>query len=483
MGVRPSSIGSGGATVASPVRVATVARQHRHFSWFATLSTPTRRTRRYGDRVASPDAPAPTTLLLGGYDDRVGRARLRRMKATATGLLAVAGAIYLTSFALGDSTAVGYLRAAAEAGMVGGLADWFAVTALFRHPLRLPIPHTALIPRKKDDIATKLGEFVSGNFITPDAVLEHVARADLVHKAGARLLEPKTADFVGREVARAISGVVGSLDDKLLARVVLEHLQRNLDRHSFAREVGRLLATAVENHALDPVLDLTLPRIRAHLIAHRVATREEVQRFLDGQGLAARLWATDRRVDKLLLKVVDTLDEMVAEGRTHPIRRQLDDLVSRFADGLRHDAGAADGLDQTLRGLAAHPAIESWLGELLAQYLDSARDLLADPSDSLAAQLSLIVQRLGERLTTDAEFAAGLNRALEQAVRYAVSEYGDQIVTLISTQVARWNAEDASRRIETAVGRDLQFIRINGTVVGAIAGVAIHTVAVATGNG
>ncbi|HEY2832644.1 MAG TPA: DUF445 domain-containing protein [Sporichthyaceae bacterium] len=436
--------------------------------------------------MASPDVPAAltTTLtVLGGYDDRAGRARLRRMKATATGLLAVAGAIYLTSFALGDSTAVGYLRAAAEAGMVGGLADWFAVTALFRHPLRLPIPHTALIPRKKDEIATKLGEFVSGNFITPDAVVEHVMRADLVNKAGARLLEPKTAEVVGREVARALSGLVGSLDDKLLARVVLEHLGRNLDRHSYARELGRLIGTAVENRALDPILELTLPRIRAHLIAHRVATREEVQRFLDGQGLAARLWATDRRVDKLLLKVVDALDEMVREGRTHPIRRQLDDLVARFADGLRNDVGAANGLDETLRGLAAHPAIEAWLGDVLAQYLDSARDLLADPSDSLAAQFSLIVQRLGARLTTDPDFAAGLNRALEQAVRYGVTQYGDQIVSLISTQVAQWNAEDASRRIETAVGRDLQFIRINGTVVGAIAGVAIYTVAVATGHG
>jgi len=436
--------------------------------------------------VATTDVPAAvasTLATLGGYDDPVARARLRRMKLTATGLLAVAGAIYLGSFALGDSTAVGYIRAAAEAGMVGGLADWFAVTALFRHPMRLPIPHTALIPRKKDEIATKLGEFVSGNFITPDAVVEQITRADLVGKAGARLQEPATAEFVGREVARAVAGLVGSLDDRLVAQVVLDHLRRNLARHSYARELGRLIGTAVDNRTLDPILDLTLPRIRSHLIANRVTAREEVQRFLDGQGLAARLWATDRRVDKLLIKVTQTIEEMVQVGRTHPIRRQLDELVGRFADGLRHDVGGADALDDTLRGLAAHPAIEAWLGDVLAQYLDSARDLLADPSDSLAAQLGLMVQRLGDRLSSDAEFVAGLNRALEQAVRYAVSEYGDQVVTLISTQVARWNAEDASRRIETAVGRDLQFIRINGTVVGAIAGVAIYTVAVATGHG
>jgi uncharacterized membrane-anchored protein YjiN (DUF445 family) len=418
---------------------------------------------------------------LGGYDDPAARARLRRMKATATGLLGVAAAIFLVTFALPDHTAVGYVRSAAEAGMVGGLADWFAVTALFRHPLRLPIPHTALIPRKKDDIATKLGEFVSGNFITPEAVIEQVARADLVRKAGARLLEPATADAVGRELARALAGAVGTLDDRLVTQMVLEQLRRDLERRSYARELGRLLAVAIDDRALDPVVDLVLPRLRSHLVANRVAVRGEVQRFLEGLGVAARLWATERRVDKLLARVVSTLDDMRVQGRNHPIRRQLEQLVSRLADGLSHDSAAANSVDDTLRSWMADLAVETWLCDVLAHYLDTARDALAHPNDSLARQLGAMVQRFGERIINDEQFAAGLDRAIENAVRYAVAQYGDQVVNLISTQVARWNAEDASRRIETAVGRDLQFIRINGTVVGAAAGVAIHTVAVVVG--
>src|SRR5688572_16456292 len=161
------------------------------------------------------------------------------MKLAATGLLAFAAALFLLTFALPENTATGYLRAAAEAGMVGGLADWFAVTALFRHPLGLPIPHTALVPKKKDDLATKLGEFVSGNFLTPDAVVERVKQADPVRKVGERLLEPGVADTVGRELSRAIAAVVGTLDDRLVSSMLLEHVRRDLDRRSYAREVGQ----------------------------------------------------------------------------------------------------------------------------------------------------------------------------------------------------------------------------------------------------
>ncbi|HUR73052.1 MAG TPA: DUF445 family protein, partial [Sporichthya sp.] len=230
--------------------------------------------------------------VLAGYDDPLARRRLRRMKIAATGLLGVAFGLFLLSFALPENTATGYLRAAAEAGMVGGLADWFAVTALFRHPLGLPIPHTALVPKKKDDLATKLGEFVSGNFLTPDAVVERVRGADPVRKVGERLLEPATADAVGRELSRAIAAVVGTLDDQLVSSMLLEYVRRDLDRRSYAREVGELLSTAVANRAQDPIVELSLPRLRAQLITNRVTVHRELSLFLDDLGIAARLWST-----------------------------------------------------------------------------------------------------------------------------------------------------------------------------------------------
>ncbi len=421
--------------------------------------------------------------VLGGYDDPVARRRLRRMKLAATGLLAFAAALFLLSFALPDNTATGYLRAAAEAGMVGGLADWFAVTALFRHPLRLPIPHTALIPKKKDDIATKLGEFVSGNFLTPDLVVERVRGADPVRRVGERLLDPTTADAVGRELSRAIAAVVATLDDELVSSMLLEHVRRDLDRRSYAREVGQLLATAVANRAQDPIVELSLPRLRAQLAANRDTVHRELSLFLDGLGFAARVWSTDRRVDKIIDRMLSLLEEMEQVGRLHPVRLQLDEILERFADGLANDPSASSGIDEVLRDIAANPAVESWLRAVVERYLGSVRELLDNPTVSLEQQLGRFVSDLGRRMVTDVEFAAKIDRGLEQAVRYAVTNYADQVVALIRDQVGRWDATEASEKIETAVGRDLQFIRINGTVVGALAGVAIYTVAVAAGHG
>ncbi|GAA0622205.1 DUF445 domain-containing protein [Sporichthya brevicatena] len=423
------------------------------------------------------------TGVLAGYDDPVSRRRLRRMKLAATGLLALAAGLFLLTFALPENTATGYLRAAAEAGMVGGLADWFAVTALFRHPLGLPIPHTALVPKKKDDLATKLGEFVSGNFLTPDAVAERVRAADPVRKIGERLLEPATADAVGRELSRAIAAVVGTLDERLVSSMVLEHVRRDLDRRSYAREVGQLLTTAVQNRAQDPIIELSLPRLRAQVVANRATVHRELSRFLDSLGVFARLWSTDRRVDKIIDRVIDLSFEIERVGRDHPLRRQFDEVLARLADGLANDPRAADGIDEVLRDIAANPAVESWLRDVVARYLGSARELLDNPTVSLEQQLGRFVQDLGRRVVSDEEFAAKLDRGVDQAVRYAVTHYADQVVALIRDQVARWPAAEASEKIETAVGRDLQFIRINGTVVGALAGVVIYTVAVAAGHG
>ncbi|HVE26349.1 MAG TPA: DUF445 domain-containing protein [Sporichthya sp.] len=421
------------------------------------------------------------TDVLAGYDDPVSRRRLRRMKIAATGLLGVAAALFLLSFALPDNTATGYLRAAAEAGMVGGLADWFAVTALFRHPLGLPIPHTALVPKKKDDLAQKLGEFVSGNFLTPDAVVERVRGANPVRRVGERLIDPATADTVGRELSRTIAAVVGTLDDELVASMLLEHVRRDLDRRSYARELGQLLTTAVANRAQDPIVELSLPRLRSQLATNRDTVHRELDRFIDGLGMTARLWGTRKRIDKLIDRALELLEEMERVGRLHPVRRQFDEMLTRFADGLSHDRRAADGIDEVLRDIAASPAVEAWLREVVERYLGSVRELLDNPTRSLEQQLGRFVSDLGRRMVNDPDFAAKIERALEQAVRYAVTHYADQVVTLIRDQVARWPAAEASERIETAVGRDLQFIRINGTVVGAVAGVVIHTVAIAVG--
>jgi uncharacterized membrane-anchored protein YjiN (DUF445 family) len=419
--------------------------------------------------------PAPVMIIPGSPDD--GSAGLRRMKRSASGLLAVAAAIFLATFAVGDNTAVGFVRAAAEAAMVGGVADWFAVTALFRHPLGLRIPHTALVPRKKDELATKLGEFVTENFLTPDLVAHHLADARLVRRAGERLADPATADLLAHELAAALSALLGSVHQASATESVLELVRRDLGRRSYAPVLGRFLSTAIEGRVQHPLVDLLVREARVYLQEHREELHPVLKEIGERHAWWTRILTTDRRVDHLLDDAVRFLGEMERDGRAHPMRRWLDGLLTRLADDLCTDPRTGAAVDAQLNRLVYDPRVEALLRDVVGDALGSIRLSLAEPGSGLERWLAEIVRDLGERIATDAALTARLESSLDAAFRYIVTQYGDQLVRLIRVTVEGWDARMASERIELAVGRDLQFIRINGTVVGALMGVTIHAVA------
>ena len=407
-------------------------------------------------------------------------AALRRMKRTATGLLVLAALVFLATFALPDSTATGFLRAAAEAAMVGGVADWFAVTALFRHPLGLRIPHTALIPRKKDELATKLGEFVTGNFLTPDAVAAQVVEARLVRRLAERLAEPDAAAVVGRELAAGIAALLDALDERVLTDSVLALVRRDLDRRSYTPVLGQFLARAIEGKGQRPLVDVGVTRLHAYVRKNRDDLHPQLKKFVEDQGVVGWLAATDKRVARLLDVVIAKLAEVEADP-DHPLRRWVDGLLESLADDLRYNADTARAVDAQLRALVDDPHLQSLLHALLQDILTSVRLSLDELDGGLQQRIADLVRNAGARVVADADLERRLDARLLQAVRYAVEHYGDTVVSLIQKTVAQWEARDASSRIEAAVGRDLQFIRINGTVVGGLAGVLIHAVSVALG--
>jgi uncharacterized membrane-anchored protein YjiN (DUF445 family) len=407
-------------------------------------------------------------------------AALRRMKRTATGLLVLAALVFLATFALPDNTATGFLRAAAEAAMVGGVADWFAVTALFRHPLGLRIPHTALIPRKKDELATKLGEFVTGNFLTPDAVAAQVVEARLVSRLAERLAEPDVAAVVGRELAAGIAALLDALDERVLTDAVLALVRRDLDRRSYTPVLGQFLARAIEGKGQRPLVDVGVTRLHAYVRKNRDALHPQLKKFVEDQGVVGWLAATDKRTTRLLDVVIAKLAEVEVDP-DHPLRRWVDGLLESLADDLRYNADTARAVDAQLQALVDDPHLQSLLHALLQDILTSLRLSLDELDGGLQQQIADLVRNAGARVVADADLERRLDARLLQAVRYAVEHYGDTVVSLIQKTVAQWEARDASSRIEAAVGRDLQFIRINGTVVGGLAGILIHAVSVALG--
>ncbi len=249
--------------------------------------------------------------------DAAAAGRLRGMKRTATALLGVAAALYLLSLAL-HGTAIGFLRAGSEAAMVGGLADWFAVTALFRHPLGVPIPHTALVPRKKDELATKLGEFVTGHFLTRAVVTEQVALAAIVPKLGAWLAEPANADRVAKEAAFTAGALLDALDDDAVVAYVLELLRRDVARRSYAPVLGRVLDRALAGGTQEPLVEIFARRGHTYLREHREELIPELKALADKKWYGWLL-ATDRRIRGGLDALAETLQEVEHDPR-HGLR-------------------------------------------------------------------------------------------------------------------------------------------------------------------
>jgi uncharacterized membrane-anchored protein YjiN (DUF445 family) len=417
------------------------------------------------------------TVLLGVDDPE--RARdLRRMKTGATGLLGATAAVFLLTFALPDAGWVGFLRAAAEAGMVGGLADWFAVTALFRRPMGLPIPHTALIPTRKDALADQLGQFVTGHFLTADNVVEHLRGAHLVPTLGEQLGSPAVAQRLSRETAIAVGAALDAVDEDDVTTLFLELARRDATARSYAPIAGRLLADVVEGGAHRPLLDVVLPYLRTSMRDNRAVLQHTLIDFGQRYGLLGRLVATHGRAGKLIDKALAFMVQIEADPR-HELRGVLDDWLRKVAHDLQHDPALAARVDAMARQVLDDPATEEWLAGVVRETLATLRTSLGDPDGPLVARLSDTLVRLGRRAVDEPEFQARLERWLEGAVLWAVDHYAEEFTRLVTATVNRWDGASTSRRIELAAGRDLQFIRINGTVVGALAGVAIHGVALA----
>jgi len=312
------------------------------------------------------------TVLMGVEDPA--RARdLRRMKAIAAGFLAVTGAVFLATFALPDRTAVGFMRAAAEAGLVGGLADWFAVTALFRHPLGLPIPHTALIPTRKDQLGAQLGDFVTTNFLTSANVVDRLGDARLIPTLAGQLAAPDVAQRIGRETTVAIAAALQTINNDDVTTLFLDLAKRDAAARSYAPIVGRLLSDITKGGAHRPLLDVVLPYLRTSLIDNRELLKGQLKHFGDTYGFLGWLLATDRRAGKLIDKTVVFMAEIEADPR-HELRGVLDDWLGKVAHDLQYDDALAGRVDAMARQVIEDPATADWLTTVVGGTLASSTD-------------------------------------------------------------------------------------------------------------
>ncbi|MFG3038322.1 DUF445 domain-containing protein [Streptomyces sp. NPDC048330] len=406
---------------------------------------------------------------------------VRRMKALATSLLLAVALIYaLATWAenAGWGAWTGYVAAAAEAGMVGALADWFAVTALFRRPLGLPIPHTAIIPTKKDQLGASLGQFVGENFLSADVVRGRLAALGIGARLGGWLADPAHADRVTAEASTALRGALTVLRDADVQAVVGEAITRRAEAAEIAPGLGKTLERIVADGAHHRAVDLICTRAHDWLVTHGDSVMDAVQggapgwtpRFVDRR--------IGERVYKELLRFVTEMRDMPG----HPARGAIDRFLADFAADLQADTDTRARIERLKSDLLARPEIQ----DVIASAWASVRSLIIAAAEDDRSQLRLRARAslisLGNRLATDTRLQAKVDGWAEDAAAYVVTTYRGEITSLITDTVAGWDATQTSRKIEANIGRDLQFIRINGTVVGALAGLLIYTISHAAGG-
>ncbi|MEI2787212.1 MAG: DUF445 domain-containing protein [Candidatus Nanopelagicales bacterium] len=399
---------------------------------------------------------------------------LRRMKVVALAALGVAALVYIVAFiAERDGvTWAGYFRAAGEAAMVGALADWFAVTALFRRPLGLPIPHTAIIPTRKDAIGRNLGDFVGTNFLAEDVVRQRLRALDISTRLGTWLSDYGNARRVSAELAVGLKSAIGLLDDEQVRSAVSEFLRKRAEEFPIAEPAGNLLGEVVTDRAHVPLIDLVAGSLHEWLAENRDRVVDVVER--QAPGWSPR-WADDMVANKVYREAVKFAED-VRNDPHHPLRTSIDEALLQLSNDLRFDPDMQYKAEQAKMRVLDHPEVNRTLqttGTVAKEMLLGALD---DPTSDLRVRLVDALVSIGSNLTDKPEMRDKVNGWIEDAAIHVVRNNRDEITALITETVDKWDAEETSRKIEIQVGRDLQFIRLNGTLVGALAGVVIYTV-------
>jgi len=423
--------------------------------------------------TAVPASPVPT---LQRESTAVRARRLAAARRRATAILVGATAVFVAVTAVGvHGTLVGYVQAAAEASMVGGVADWFAVTALFRRPLGLPIPHTALIVERKDQFAATLGQFVQENFLNADVLAERIRSARLVPRLGAWLAdEANAARFAGHAADLGVN-VAEALRDEDVQRVLTAELTRAIDAVEVAPLAGRALRVIIAGGHHAELFSAMVSAADRYLADHQAELRE---RF---KGESPR-WLPDTAYRLVFDRLYNRLRQRLAAMAANPddeARRQFEEWIAELPGRLETSPELRERGERLKRDILGSAELRDWSSSLWRKAKDALRTQAADPDSELRRQLAAALMAAGQRLGSDRRLQEGLERVVESGARALADQFHDELADLVTGTIERWDATETSSQLELLLGPDLQYIRINGTVVGAGVGLALHAIAMA----
>ena len=417
---------------------------------------------------------ARTPMALLSPADQARRRSLARMKAVALGALLFMAVVFVVAFAFQrDVPWLAYVRAAAEGGMVGALADWFAVTALFRHPLGIPIPHTAIIPHRKDEIGRTLGEFVETNFLSAEVVRDKLESIGVSARLGTWLSREEHAERVATEGATLASAVLRAVSDDDVRDLIADLARSHVIEPEWGPAAGSWLGRIVESGAHRNAVDLAADSIATWLEGNRAAFTGLVSGRLPSwvPSLAHRL------VDDTVYKEAVTFVAAVRADPEHPARLAIDAYLTRLADNLQHDPDTIARLENAKSTVFDSPRVRDLAAQLWETAKNGLLTSLADPTSGLRLRARTALAEIGGRLASEPALQHRVDTWVTDVATFAVDRYRHDIASIITDTIERWDPAETTEKIELMVGRDLQYIRLNGTIVGALAGLVIFTIA------
>lgn len=402
------------------------------------------------------------------------QAELVRMKRLASGLLLLMTVIYIVSRVFHGPEWLAFVEATAEAAMVGALADWFAVTALFRHPLGLKIPHTAIIPRRKDVIAEQFGIFVQQNFLSEEVISGRIKSMNLSQRVADWIVERENARAIAEQVSAGLAGVVRVMNDTDVQHMIERHVESKIRETSFAPMFGDLLSFITSGRRQQDLFDGAVS-VGLNLLED---SDEDIQTTVSRE----TPWWFPSSVDAAIYRrIVRNVSKMLYEMQVdiyHPMRVRLMSMINQFLEDLKHSDDIREKEVAIKEDLLSQPAVREFTTTLWSDLKAALLKQSERPDNELQQAIEDSVIRFGESIREDRELAAKIDGWAEDGARYLIRTYGHEVAELISNTIESWDPEATSERIEIQIGKDLQFIRINGTVVGGLAGFVIHTVTV-----
>ena len=419
---------------------------------------------------------AAPTRSLNRESIEVRKRRLVAARRRATAFLGAATALFIgVTLAGAHGTLLSFIQAGAEAAMVGGVADWFAVTAVFRRPLGLPIPHTAVLVERKDQFAATLGQFVQENFLNADVLTERIRAIGLTPRLAAWLAKPDNAARVGGHVADLAARAAHTLRDEDVQRVLTNELNRAVNAIDVAPLAGRTVRAIIAEGHHKELFNTILSAADRYFGEHH----EELRTRFESE---APRWVPDMVYGRAFERMYTHLRlrlEMMSRDPDDPTRRQFEDWIAGLPDRLETDPVMRERGERIKRDIQDSPLLRDWSSSIWENAKAALRAQAADPASELQRRITDMVAAAGHRLGEEPRLYKWVDRAIENAARALADQFHDELAGLVTGTIQRWDAEETSTQLELLLGRDLQFIRINGTVVGAGVGLVLHAISLA----